>query len=79
MSKKLKYIYQSPPHIKQNNTYFLTSGHKDSGTYSLEQAEHFCPLYSKAERIVPFTTQSRINVGRKIINYNVFADLANFS
>jgi len=61
MSKKLKYIYQSPPHIKQNNTYFLTSGHKDSGTYSLEQAEHFCPL-SKAERIVPFTTQSRINV-----------------
>lgn len=34
----------------------MTSGHRPAGTYILEQAEHFWPLYSKAERTVPFTT-----------------------
>lgn len=31
-------------------------GHKLSGTYILEHAEHFWPPYSNAERIVPITT-----------------------
>lgn len=34
----------------------LIWGHRESGTYILEQAEHFCPPYSKAERMVPVTT-----------------------
>ncbi len=34
----------------------LIWGHSESGTYILEQAEHFCPPYSNAERMVPFTT-----------------------
>ena len=34
----------------------LTWGHTVSATYILEQAEHFCPLYSKAERILVVAT-----------------------
>lgn len=35
-----------------------TLGQSDSGTYILEQAEHFCPQNSKADLIVPKTTLS---------------------
>jgi hypothetical protein len=37
----------------------LTSDHMDCGIYILEQAEHFCPPYSNADLMVPFTTLSR--------------------
>lgn len=33
-----------------------TAGQIDCGTYMREQAEHFCPLYSNADRIVPKIT-----------------------
>lgn len=36
----------------------LICGHLLSGTYILEQAEHFWPPYSNAERMVPVTTLS---------------------
>lgn len=35
----------------------FTLGQMDLGIYALEQAEHFWPEYSKAERIVPVTTE----------------------
>lgn len=34
-----------------------TLGHKDSGTYMREQAEHFCPQYSNDDLMVPITTE----------------------
>lgn len=37
---------------------FLICGQRLLGTYILEQAEHFCPPYSNAERMVPVTTLS---------------------
>lgn len=36
----------------------LICGHSELGTYRREQAEHFWPPYSKAERSVPLTTLS---------------------
>ncbi len=36
----------------------LTSLHNDSGTYILDVAEHFCPLYSNAPRMLQLTTVS---------------------
>lgn len=35
-----------------------TFGHRDSGTYIREHAEHFCPQYSNADLIVPGTTEA---------------------
>lgn len=36
----------------------LIFGHNDSGMYAREHAEHFCPQYSKAERMVEVITES---------------------
>merc|ERR1719365_79640 len=41
----------------------LICGQRDSGAYTLEQAEHFCPEYSKADRMVEATTVSTSAVG----------------
>ena len=44
--------------FKAASSLSLTLGHMDWGTYMREHAEHFWPLYSKAERRVPMTTLS---------------------
>lgn len=41
----------------------ITLGHKDWGTYILEQAEHFWPQYSNEDRIVPLITDVTSAVG----------------